>query len=154
MNQVLVWIGFDDVTNRQALCSEIIAEIQDMTDLTEKDITEVQELYAKHMQNAGQHQRTKQLKAILHWVQDFARVSEALTLEGLTQESSKAIISVAAQRADIRRKEAKDTSSVSGKAMPGKLKDYKKWQECLATMTGKSLPQRVCIRLCIRLCIH
>jgi len=120
MNQVLVWIGFDVVTNRQALCSEIIAEIQDMTDLTEKDITEVQELYAKHMQNAGQHQRTKQLKAMLHWVQDFARVSEALTLEGLTQESSKAIISVAAQRADIRRKEAKDASSVSGKAMPGK----------------------------------
>ena len=40
MNQVLVWIGFDVVTNRQALCSETLAEIQDMTDLTEKDITE------------------------------------------------------------------------------------------------------------------
>jgi len=129
MNQVQGWIGFNVVANRQALCSEILAEIQDMTDLTEKDITEVQELYAMHMQNAGRvsfgHQRTKQLKAMLHWVQDFAQVSEVLTLEGLNQESSKAIISVAAQRADIRRKEAKDASSVSGKALPGKLKDYK-----------------------------
>ena len=153
MNQVLGRIGFDVFANRQARCSEILAEIQDMTDLTEKDITEVQELYAMHMQNAGRvsfgHQRTKQLKAILHWVQDFAQVSEVLTLEGLNQESSKAIISVAAQRADIRRKEVKDASSDSGKAMPGKLRDYKKWQEFLATLTGKSLPQRVCIRLCI-----
>ena len=54
MNQVLIWIGFDDVVaNRQALCSEI-AEIKDMVDLTEKDITELQELYAKRTQNAGQ----------------------------------------------------------------------------------------------------
>jgi len=53
MNQVLIWIGFDVVGNCQALCSEI-AEIQDMTDLTEKDITELRESYAKHTQNAGQ----------------------------------------------------------------------------------------------------
>ena len=38
MNRVLIWIGFDVVANRQALCSEI-AEIKDMVDLTEKDIT-------------------------------------------------------------------------------------------------------------------
>ena len=74
-------------------------------------------------------QRTKQLKATLHWVQDFARVSEVPTLEGLTQESFKAAISIAAQRADIRKKEAKDASSVSSEASPGKLKDDKKWQE-------------------------
>ena len=34
MNQVLGWIGFNVVANRQALCSEILAEIQDMTDRT------------------------------------------------------------------------------------------------------------------------
>jgi hypothetical protein len=45
MNQVLIWIGFDVVANRQALRSEI-AEIKDMVDLTEKDITELQESYA------------------------------------------------------------------------------------------------------------
>jgi len=132
MNQVLIWIGFDVVANRQALCSEI-AEIKDMVDLTEKDITELQELYAKRTQNAGQMyfglQRTKRLKATLHWVQDFARVSEVPTLNGLTQESFKAAISIAAQRADIRKKEAKDASSVSSEALPGKLKDDKKWQE-------------------------
>ena len=82
MNQVLIWIGFDDVVaNRQALCSEI-AEIKDMVDLTEKDITELQESYAKRTQNAGRMyfglQRTKRLKATLHWVQDFARVSKVL----------------------------------------------------------------------------
>jgi hypothetical protein len=56
-------------------------------------------------------QRTKRLKATLHWVQDFARVSKVPTLKGLTQESFKAAILVAAQRADIQKKEAKDTSS-------------------------------------------
>jgi len=98
-----------------------------MTDLTEKDITELQESYAERRQNAGHMyfglQRTKQLKATLHWVQDFARVSEVPTLEGLTQES------VAAQRVDIRKKEAKDASSVSSEALPGKLKDVIKRQE-------------------------
>ena len=92
MNQVLIWIGFDVVANRQALCSEI-AEIKDTVDLTEKDITELQESYAKRPQNASQMyfglQRTKRLKATLHWVQDLARVSEVPTLEGLTQESIK-----------------------------------------------------------------
>ena len=85
MNQVLIWIGFDVVANRQALRSEI-AEIKDMVDLTEKDITELQESYAKRTQNAGQMyfglQRTKQLKATLHWVQDFARVSKLPNTRG------------------------------------------------------------------------
>jgi len=62
MNQVLIWIGFDVVANRQALRSEI-AEIKDMVDLTEKDITKLQESDAKRTQNAGRMyfglQRTK-----------------------------------------------------------------------------------------------
>jgi hypothetical protein len=132
MNQVLICIGFDVVANCQALCSEI-AEIKDMVDLTEKHITELQESNAKRTQNAGQMyfglQRTKQLKATLHWVQDFARVSKVPTLKGLTQESFKAAISIAAQGADIRKREAEDASSVSSEASPGKLKDDKKWQE-------------------------
>jgi len=68
MNQVLIWIGFDVVANRQAFRSEI-AEIKDMVELTEKDITELQELYAKRTQKVYFGlQRTKQLKATLHWV--------------------------------------------------------------------------------------
>jgi len=93
----------------------------------------LQESYAKCTQNPGRMyiglQRIKQLKATLHWVQDFARVCKVPTLGGLTQESLKAAISIAAQRADIRKKEAKDASSVSIEALPGKLKDNKKWQE-------------------------
>jgi hypothetical protein len=85
-----------------------------MTDLTATDITELQELYAKRAQNAGRMyfglQHTKQVKAMLHWVQDIARLSKVPTLEGLNQESFKAAILVAAQRADIRKKEAKDAS--------------------------------------------
>ena len=144
MNQVLIWIGFNVAANPQALCSEI-AEIKDMTDLTEKDITELQELYAKRTQNAGRMyfrlHCTKQIKATLHWVQDFARVSELPTLKGLTQESFKAAISVAARRADIRKKEAKDTSSVVSEASPGKPKDNKSGR-------SGSRDSRRCCQLC------
>ena len=91
--------------------------MKDMVDLTEKDITQLRESYAKRTQNAGRMyfglQRNKRLKGTLHNVQDFSRVSEVPTLDGLTQESFKATISIAAQRADIRKKEAKDASSVS-----------------------------------------
>jgi len=113
MHQVLLWIGFDVAANRQALRSKI-AEIKYMTDRTAMDVTELQELYAKRAQNAGHTyfglQHTKRLKATLDWVQDFARLSKNPTLEGLNQESFKAAILVAAQRADTRKKEANDAS--------------------------------------------
>ena len=68
MDQVLVWIGFVVVANRQTFHSEI-AEIQDMRDLTVKDITELQELYTTRTQKAGRIyfglQHTKQPKATL-----------------------------------------------------------------------------------------
>ena len=165
MHQVLLWIGFDVAANRQALRSKI-AEIKYMTDRTAMDVTELQELYAKRAQNAGHTyfglQHTKRLKATLDWVQDFVCLSKVPTLEGLNQESFKAAILVAAQRADTRKKEANDASwSVARKAQ-GRQECIAGFKNMMLTLLGvngvpllyvirenrKRLNQKVTTRLC------
>ena len=66
---------------------------------------------------------------MIHWVQDFSRVSDTPNIDDLDEESSRAALGVAAQISAIRKQEAKDASSVSSKASPGKLKDDRKWNE-------------------------
>ena len=74
-------------------------------------------------------QKTKRLKSMIYWVQDFARVRETPKIYELDEASFRATLRVAAQRLTIRKQEAKDASSVSSKASPGKLKDDRKWNE-------------------------
>lgn len=133
MDVTLTWIGFNLDVNRQAIRTDI-AELEDMLDITEKDISDLSESYAKRTVNDGRIifglQRTKRLKAMLHWVQDFYRVSAEPSIDGINAISFKEALAVAAKRAVIRKQEAKDSSSVSSEASPGKLKNgEKQWTE-------------------------
>ena len=47
----------------------------------------------------------------------------------IDEASFRAALGVAAQRSTIQKQEAKNASSVSSKASPGKLKDDRKWNE-------------------------
>ena len=66
---------------------------------------------------------------MIHWVQDFARVSKTPNINNLDEASFSDALGVAAQSSTTQKQEAKDASSVSSKASPGKLKDYRKWNE-------------------------
>ena len=65
-------------------------------------------------------------------MQVFTRVDEVPTFTELDKESFTRAITVSAQRALIRDKESKDTSTVSVEASLGKLKDERKWTEWIA----------------------
>ena len=110
MEQALTWIGFTNDANRAALRIDI-AEFEDMLELSEKDISDLEYSYSKRTVGDGRFifglQRTKRVKAMIHWVQDFARVSEEPTIEGLDEATFRSAITVAAQRATIRKQEAK-----------------------------------------------
>ena len=76
-------------------------------------------------------------------MQDFARVSETPNIDELDESPFMAALGVAAQTSTIRKQEAKDASSVSIKASPGKLKEDRKLKEwitgfenMLATILG------------------
>ena len=71
--------------------------------------------------------RTKKLKAYLHWIQDFYRISEEPLIEEKNGIEFNAQINIALERARIR-KQLRNTSGVKSKeAFPGPLLSESKW---------------------------
>ena len=124
--QTLLWFGFNTVTSREALQIDI-EQFDDMLELTKKDILDLEYLYSKRTVADGRLvfglQNTKRLNSMIHWVQDFARVSETPNIDDLDEASFRAALGVAAHRSTIRKQEAKDASSVSSETSHVKLKD-------------------------------
>ena len=52
MHQAFIWIGFDKKDNQEALRSEI-SELQDKNGLSERDISDIDKLYAKRPGKTG-----------------------------------------------------------------------------------------------------
>ena len=104
-----------------------------MNDLTEQDISDLEKLYAKRPGKTGGIffgiQRTKEIKSLMHWVQEFTRVDKVPTVKGLYKESFMRAIAVSSQRALIWDKELKNAIAVSAEVSPSKLKDDRKWTE-------------------------
>ena len=132
IEQTLIWIGFNTISSRDALQIDI-EKFEDMLELTKKDISDLEYSYSKRTAADGRLifglQKTNRLKSMIHWVQDFTIVSETPNIDDLDEASFRAGLGVAAQRSTIRKQEAKDASSVSSEASPGKLKDDRKWNE-------------------------
>ena len=107
-----------------------------MLELTEKDISDLEYSYSKRTAADGRLifglKNTKRLKSMIHWVQDFVRVSDTPNINDLDKAYFKVALGVAEQRSTIWKQEAKDASSVIREASPGKLKDYCKWNEWIA----------------------
>jgi hypothetical protein len=111
---------------------------------TEKEISSVQKEMAENRTAALRITfglaRTKFLKLMIHWAQDFNRVNATPSLNGLDCKSFLAALIVAEQRACIRAQmtaicetRAKEASS------PGKLKSEKQWntwEQALCTQLG------------------
>ena len=129
MDQTLMWIGFNTIASREALQIDI-EQLDDILELTEKDVSDLEYSYSKRTVADGRLifglQRTKRLKSMIHWVQDFARVSDRPNIDDLDEASFRAALGVAVQRSTTRKQEAKEASSVSSEASPGKLKDDRK----------------------------
>lgn len=129
MDQILIWIGFTDA-QRPRLLDEF-ETFEDLREWRDKDVSELAESFAKRTQAEGKMHfgmaRTKRLKALIHWIQDFGRVSREPTIDGLDQASFRAALQVAAQRSLIRTQEAEHTDTISREAAPGKLKDERQY---------------------------
>ena len=134
MEQTLTWIGFNKTASRDALQIDI-EQFEDMLELTKKYVSDLEYSYLKRTAADGRLifglQKTKRLKLMIHWVQDFSRVSETPNIDELDEASFRDTLGMAAQRSTIRKQEAKDASSVSSEASPGKLKDNRKCNECI-----------------------
>ena len=132
MEQRLTYIGFNTTASRDSLQIDI-DQFRDMLELTKKDMSDLEYSYSKRtaadVRLIFGLQKTKRLKLMMHWVQDFSRVRETTSIDELDESSFRAALGVAAQRSNIRKQEAKDASSVSSEASTSKLKDDRKWNK-------------------------
>ena len=99
--------------------------------MTEKDMTELSISFSRRTANNGRIdfgiRRTKKLKQVMHWVQDTERIAYKPSLNGYDQASLLSALTVAGERADVR-KQLKERSDVNSKeASPGPLVSENKW---------------------------
>jgi hypothetical protein len=132
INTILEYIGFAVPIQRTSIAEDAFESFADLLSLTEKDVGSLAKGFAERTQQQGRIifglRRTNLLKATIHWAQDFRRISRGVTLDGIADAAAfKIAIETAKQRAQIRKHNAEESSSLSKAADPGKLKRQKEW---------------------------
>ena len=133
IRQIVYWIGFRGQLNINAIVDDAFSGFSDIRVLTEKDITSMSSGFASRTQADGRilfgTRRTKLLKALIHWNEDFFRVSQMPSIVGLTEAIFKAQLERALVRSDIRKALQDQTSTAATAANPGPLKSEKEWKQ-------------------------
>ena len=134
MDTILEWIGFDQEATRDRIREEGFETFADLATMKEKDIRDLAESYSRRTVADGRAifglRRIRYMIGLIHWVQDFGRVGQTPTVEGIVDaEQFKAVLDEAYQRADVRKIERDQSDTVSKAADPGKFKDERKWPE-------------------------
>ena len=90
MEQTLTWIVFNKNASMDALQMDI-EQFEDMLELTEKDISDLEYSYSNRTAPYGRLifglQKSNRLKSMIHWVQDFSRISETPNIDDLDEAS-------------------------------------------------------------------
>jgi len=142
LSTALQYIGFG-AQDRNRVANELGPDLRNFLRLTEKDIISVQKSLAEARTAANRVDfglsRTKYLKAMVHWAQDFDRLNETPTVAGLNRDQFLNALTVAEQRARIRAQMASVCEGRAKEASPGKLKsekDWHTWEQGLCTQLG------------------
>lgn len=133
LRQALLWIGYDEV--QAQVLEEELGDLTTMGTARSTEITDVLKTYASRTIAAGRITsglvRIKRMQALAHWVRDFKRIDQEVTIDGLDAATFLAALSVSEERARARESD-KDTAEARAKeASPGKLtseKDWEKWE--------------------------
>ena len=133
ISQALFWIGFRIDNERNSIIQDSIETFADIRMLSEKDITAMATEWASRTANGGRiifgTRRTKLMKGLVHWIQDFYRVSDVPHVDGLNEAAFRSQLLRALARADIRTSIKADTKTAADAASPGPLESEKKWKQ-------------------------
>ena len=134
MDTILTWIGFDQEATRVRIREEGFDTFADLATMKEKDIRDLAESYSRRTVADGRAifglRRIRYMIGLIHWAQDFGRVGEEPSLEGINDTVQfRTVLDEASQRADVRKIEKDQSDTVSKAADPGKFKDERKWPE-------------------------
>ena len=94
IHQILHWIAFRVAAHRENICEESLGSMYDMLSLTEKDVSSISLDWANRTIALSRfHIGTKRLKSLqllIHWIQDFRRVSGTPLIVRLNKYTFKA----------------------------------------------------------------
>jgi len=129
LRQILHWIGFRTDALKDALTENAFESFGVLKVLTEKDIAAMSSDFANRTQANGRFYfgtlRTKRLKALTHWIQDFYRVSSEPSIVGLSEVLFKSELERALARHEIRKSLRNLTKTATEVASPGSLEHEK-----------------------------
>jgi hypothetical protein len=131
----LQWIGFEGAAVRNRLRTEGFETFEDLANMKDKDIRDLAESYGRRTVNDGRFifgvRRIRYLLGLIHWVQDFKRISGTPDLAGFAGDPGafRNALDDASNRAEVRKIEKEQSDTVSKAADPGKFKDERKWPE-------------------------
>jgi hypothetical protein len=108
MDTILGCIGFDQAATRTRIREEGFETFADLATMKEKDIRNLAESYSRRTVADGRAifglRRIRYMIGLVHWVQDYGRIGEEPTLEGLNDAAQfRAALDEASQRADVHR---------------------------------------------------
>ena len=133
IQQILHWIGFRQEQTRENLRNESIGSFEEIQSLTEKDVHSIATDWAGRTLVLGRfymgNRRLKYLQSVIHWVQDFRRISATPTIVGLNEITFKSQLSRALDRSIIRKSLIEQTTTAASTASPGPLESERKWKQ-------------------------
>ena len=133
IKQILHWIGFTTDAQKNAIYGDAISSFLDLNGLTSEDIDSLARNFASRTVADGRiHvgiRRVKRLKSLIHWVQDFRRISKVPTIVSTNSTVFLAALDTASQRAQVRKQHHDDSDVLVKDASPGPLKSEKDWQD-------------------------
>jgi hypothetical protein len=130
LTQCLLWIGFNqEQANR---IEEEVGTLEDVPNLEHTDINSLAKSFSNRTQGEGRMYfglgRTKLMKALIDWAEDFIRVNEVPNIGGMKREEFVEALETSAQRAVIRESEQEGMDKRASAAAPGKLTSEKDWE--------------------------
>ena len=133
IQQILHWIGFRVEATRENLRMDSLGSFEEIQTLTMKDVQSIATDWSSRTAVQGRFymgsRRLKYLQALIHWIQDFRRVSKTPTIVGLNELTFKAQLSRALDRSVIRMTLKDQSSTSSAAASPGPLDSERKWKQ-------------------------
>ena len=131
IKQILHWIGFITDAQKDTVYGDAISSFADLNGLAGEDIDSMARSYASRTQADGRiHigiRRMKRLKSLIHWVQDFRRISKVPTVSAMSGTVFLTALATASERAQIRKQHRDDSDVLAKDASPGPLKSERDW---------------------------
>ena len=105
IRQILTWIGFVDIQEREAIIINAFESYNDLFALNAKDITSLSESFGRRTVLNGRivfcSRKTKKLQSLLYWVQDFYRISMTPEIDGLDAATFSDALVTASRREEV-----------------------------------------------------